>query len=51
LPRPLRVSSQLQPTITDSQFKLISRSLGVEMILLVALLLCASLMANGVGAR
>jgi len=39
------------PTITDSQFKLISRSLGVEMILLVALLLCASLMANGVGAR
>jgi putative membrane protein len=39
------------PTITDSQFKLISRSLGAEMILLVALLLCASLMANGVGAR
>jgi putative membrane protein len=39
------------PTVTESQFKLISRSLGTEMILLVALLLCASLMANGVGAR
>jgi putative membrane protein len=39
------------PTVTDSQFKLISRTLGAEMILLVALLLCASLMANGVGAR
>ena len=39
------------PTITDSQFKLISRSLGAEMILLVVLLLSASLMANGVGAR
>jgi len=39
------------PTITDAQFKLISRSLAAEMILLVALLLCASLMANGVGAR
>jgi len=39
------------PTVTDAQFKLISRSLAAEMILLVALLLCASLMANGVGAR
>lgn len=39
------------PTVTDAQFKLISRSLAVEMILLIALLLSASLMANGVGAR
>lgn len=39
------------PTVTEAQFKLISRSLAAEMILLVALLLCASLMANGVGAR
>jgi len=38
------------PTVTEAQFKLISRSLAAEMILLVVLLLCASLMANGVGA-
>ena len=37
------------PTVTESQYTIISRCLGIQMLLLAALLLSASLMANGVG--
>ncbi|MED5621047.1 DUF2214 family protein [Ideonella sp. BN130291] len=37
------------PQVTDTQHRMISSSLNAEIVLLVPLLLCASLMAKGVG--
>jgi putative membrane protein len=39
------------PQVSESQYRVISRVLSLQMVLLVVLLLSASLMANGVGAR
>ncbi|MEO8154512.1 MAG: DUF2214 family protein [Rhizobacter sp.] len=39
------------PQVSDAQYTLISRLLGIQMLLLACLLLSASLMAHGVGAR
>ncbi|MBC7954379.1 MAG: DUF2214 family protein [Cytophagales bacterium] len=38
------------PTVSEAHYKMISRILSLEMILLAMLMLSASLMANGVGA-
>jgi putative membrane protein len=38
------------PVVSEPQFRIIANSLKAQMLLLVALLLCASLMAHGVGA-